>query len=307
MLPMPLPITAPVIFQKSPTTRQVYPPTSMPRKMRSFTRASVAGCALPAKGRLVPGGGAWFLAGMKRLLVLFLILLAPVHAAEWRNDAFGCVVNLPESEGWEAIPTPVVPGITVLVAMQNLKRQANFVVNVIDKTPSTDLADPKLHQLLAGILRAFSYDFPGFSKVQIGGITWLQYPVTSKADGIITKGVLRFGSGNGRIFCVNLMLHGGKEPSQDLELQAIAATFRFVEPAGAKPATIAAVPPAAGPGKPSSTTAASPATPPAETEDAAFGVIPISYVRYGTIGAAVLLVLLLLKKIISAGKTVRRM
>ncbi len=244
---------------------------------------------------------------MTRLLTIFLALLAPLHAAEWRNDEFGCVVNLPEGGGWEAIPTPAVPGVTVLVAMQNEKRQANFIVNVIDNAPGKDLADPKVQQHLSAMLRAFTYEFYGFSKVQLGGISWLQYPVTSRAGGAVTKGVVRYASGNGRIFSVSLMLGGGREPSQDLELQGIAGSFRFVTPGTAKPAIVAASPPKPVAQKhPSDIAPVAPRAPetlpPDGREQTVLGGIPIAYVRYTVVGASVLLVLVLLFYILRGGR-----
>lgn len=250
---------------------------------------------------------------MKRILALLLTLLAPIHAAEWRNDAFGCSANLPESDGWQPVPSPTVPGINILITMQNTKRNAVFGISVLENPPSTDLRDPKVRQLIDTMLRSFTYQFVGFSSVQIGGLSWIQYPVTSNAGGQITKGVVRFTSGNGRIYGVSLLVGGGKEAAQDVELQTVAASFRLVTPVAAHaPSGAVSSSPDAAPGATTAATGDKTGAKPQKGEGSAegkpsegdrIGGIPKEYVRYAGIGAAVMIILILLMKIIGGGST----
>jgi hypothetical protein len=176
------------------------------------------------------------------IALLVLVLLAPVHAVEWRSEEFNCSANLPGSPGWLGIEVPPIPGITVLVAIRHPARQALFGINVLDRLPGANLNDPPVRQAIENLLRQFAYQFVGHSTVRIGAFDWLQYPVRAGSGPQQVSGVIRFTSANGQIFGLTLLRGGGQDASQDAELQQTAASFR-VGPVDAAPAVAVATPP----------------------------------------------------------------
>ncbi len=181
---------------------------------------------------------------MRKAIAFFLFsLVLSLRAVEWRDDVYACAANLPDGPGWVPIRVAEVPGTTVLIAMQNTVRQVVFGVNVLNNPPSLNLSDDATVKAIEQLMRGLTYQFFGRSTVQIGATSWLQYPVTSTSGGLNAKGILRFTSANGRIYAVSLLAGGGKEPTQDAELQQAAASFRLlpqIQVAAAKPAPVAA-------------------------------------------------------------------
>lgn len=177
---------------------------------------------------------------MRKAIALFLFsLVLSLRAVEWRNDEYACAANLPETPGWVPIRVADVPGTKVLIAMQNTVRQVVFGVNVLSNPPSPNLSDDATVKAIEQLMRSLTYQFFGRSTVQIGTTSWLQYPVTSTSAGLNAKGIVRFTSANGRIYAVSLLAGGGKEPSQDAELQQTAASFHLfpqIQVATTKPA-----------------------------------------------------------------------
>jgi hypothetical protein len=161
--------------------------------------------------------------------LLLSLLVTSIHAFEWRSEIYHCAANLPESTGWNVIEAPPTPGITVVVAMQNIAKQAVFGINVVEKPPGTDLSDPAVKKSLEDLLRKFSYQAIGHSVVKLGGLEWLQYPVLSGSGAERVTGVVRFTSAGGRIFSVTALRGGGQEAAQDVELQQAAASFRILD------------------------------------------------------------------------------
>ncbi len=179
---------------------------------------------------------------MIRALLFLIVLVSPLHAVLWKDDSFGCAVNLPETAGWQPIQAGDFPGLAVLVSMQNSNRGAVFGITALTDPPSTNLRDPLTQQALEKMLQSFGYEWVGNSTVNVGGLEWRQYNVTAGKGAQATNGVVRYTVGNGRIFAVTLLVGGGKVAAQDLELQNTAGSFRLFAPvAGAPRATAPAV------------------------------------------------------------------
>ena len=176
---------------------------------------------------------------MRNAIDFFLLsLLLPLHAVEWHDDT--CAVNLPNSLGWVPIQVAKVPGTTVLIAMQNPARQSAFGVNVLNNLPSASLSDGATINAIKKLMRDLTYEFIGHSTLQIGVLSWVQYPITSTSSGVNAKGIVRFTSANGRIYAISMLAGGGKEPSLDSEMQQAAASFRILQ-ATTTPAPVVAV------------------------------------------------------------------
>ncbi len=178
------------------------------------------------------------------LLFLLTLLLVPLHAAAWQDDANGCAVNLPESAGWQAMPAMPegsIPGLRVLVSMQQPSRGAVFGVTVLTNPPSLSLRDKTTQQAIEVMLRGFGYSLAGSATTTIGGLEWRQYNVRSETGGEVATGVVRYTSGNGRIYAVTLLVGGGREAAQDLELQSAASSFRLFAAAASAPIPPSAV------------------------------------------------------------------
>ncbi len=256
---------------------------------------------------LCKGGVLCLVMEMLRLILLLSVLLAlPLHSQSgtvaWKSDEFGCSANLPVSQGWQPIAAPEIPGLTVLVAMQNPSRGAVFGVNVVNNAPKANLRDPLTVKTLEDALKSFQYQFFGNSFVTIGGTEWRQYNVKSIAPGQAASGVVRYGVANGRIFGVSLILGGGKEAVQDVELQTAAASVRFFMPMGAavavQPAEAPVVPAPAADNK---VVDAKPAVSKAEEPKKEAKADEPDYKRLAIIGAVVVVVLLILLKLIGGG------
>ena len=165
------------------------------------------------------------------LPLLLLCLAATAHAREWSSPIFHCAANVPDSAGWQVIDAPPAPGIAPVLVMQNTSKQTVFGINVIEKYHEANLADPAIQKELEGIMRQFGYQSIGHSNVTAGGITWLQYPVSAGSGPQQVSGLIRYASVGGYVFSITMMRGGGKEASQDIELQQAAASFRVL-PAG---------------------------------------------------------------------------
>jgi hypothetical protein len=177
---------------------------------------------------------------MRRFGFLFLLLLlTPLHAVVWTDDAQGCAANLPETPGWTAAQPAATPGITVLVAYNNPTRNAWFLINVLDNAPSANLRDPATVQFIETTLRKFGYQLLGNATMTIGGIEWRHHPVQVPMGGQTMTGVVRYASHHGKVFAVSMLLGGGKEAAQDVELMTAAASVRLFTPN----APVAATPP----------------------------------------------------------------
>ncbi len=227
---------------------------------------------------------------MRTVLLFLVALLLPLHSEEWRSDAFNCSLNLPTSAGWQPIPAPDSPGVTILVAMQNPARQAVFGLNLLTNLPSADLRDAATTTKIESMLHGFGYQFIGHSTVKIAGRDWVQYPVRASNNGQTVTGVIRYTSDQEKVYSLSLLLGGGKEAAQDPELQAAAASFRLHAPL----ATATPVQPSPAGQKPPAN-----ATPPAP-EIAAEPKQP-DYLRYAILGGAALLVLMVFGKLIGGG------
>lgn len=167
---------------------------------------------------------------MRKVIALFLLsLFIPISAAEWRDDSYACAVNLPESNGWAKIKMADVPGSTTLIIMQNPTRQVAFGVNVLNNLPNANLSDANTLKSMEQLMQSLTYQFAGHSKIQIGSTSWLQYPVVSTFNGLNAKGIVRFASGNGRVYAVSMLAGGGKDPGADSEMQQAAASFRILQ------------------------------------------------------------------------------
>lgn len=239
---------------------------------------------------------------LRLLLILSALLALPLQAVPWKSDEFGVAANLPETNGWAPIAPPEIPGLTVLVAMQNPSRGAVFGVNVVNNVPKANLRDPLTVKTIEDSLRSFQYQFVGNSFVTIGGSEWRQYNVKSVAGGQVASGVVRYTAANGRIFGVTILLSGGKEAAQDVELQSCSASVRFFVPAGTavaaappepKAAPVTAAPAQLAEAKPS---VSAPAPEKKETKAS-----EPDYVRLGIIGGGVIIVILVLLKLIGGG------
>jgi hypothetical protein len=193
--------------------------------------------------------------------IAFLLVLITVSASalEWKSELFHCTANLPDSTGWQAVESPPASGLTTLVVMQNLGRQAVFGINVVEDLPGTNVTDPAVRQRLENMLRQFTYQFNGHSTVKVGDQDWLQYPVRSGSGAQRVSGVIRFASAGGYVFGITMLKGGGQDAASDMELQQAAASFR-VQPAIAS-ATQPAQPPT------TQTLAATPAAPTARLSD----------------------------------------
>jgi hypothetical protein len=239
----------------------------------------------------------------KSLPLLLAVFLVSAHAFEWRSEIFHCSANLPDSTGWKVIEAPPTPGITVVVAMQNPGKQAVFGINIVEKLPGTDLADPAVKRAIEELLRKFSYQAIGHSVVKISGRDWLQYPVQSGSGAERVTGVVRFTSAGGRVFSITALRGGGQEAAQDVELQQAAASFRILETMPpAKPAiaqSTSSPPPPTAPadGK-------EPANAPPPAEPSATGLGENRRLIWSVAGGIAALLVFL--KIISGGKTSKR-
>lgn len=243
-----------------------------------------------------------------KIILLLFTMLGPVRAAEWKSDIFHFSVMLPDSTGWQPIDPPPLPGITVVVALRNPVRNTLFGINVVERVPSANVADPAVQKIIEDQLRQCPYQFQGRSTVKISGIDWLQYPVRAGTGAQSVSGIVRFGAANGYIFAITLLKGGGGEVVQDFELQQAAASFRPLAfappvatlqavptppaPATAPPLTPVAsvLPNKAAPGKPTPATAA-----PADPES--------PYLKWIWLGGGGLVVLLILFKIIGGSDT----
>lgn len=239
----------------------------------------------------------------KTLPLLLAVFLVSAHAFEWRSEIFHCSANLPDSTGWKVIEALPTPGITVVVAMQNPGKQAVFGINIVEKLPGTDLADPAVKRAIEELLRKFSYQAIGHSIVKISGIDWLQYPVQSGSGAERITGMVRFTSAGGRVFSITALRGGGQEAAQDVELQQAAASFRILETMPPAKPTIAQS--ASTPPPPVAPTASKDAVkaPPAVDQPATGLGEKRRLILYAAGGIAALLVFL---KIISSGKSAKR-
>lgn len=219
------------------------------------------------------------------LLLLALALLSPLHAAAWKNDAFGCSANLPDSAGWAPIQSGDIPGMTVLVSMQNQGRV--FGITALDNPPSTNLRDPATQQAIEKMLKGFGYTWAGVSTTSFGGLDWRQYNVTAGN----ANGVVRYTSGNGRIFAVTLLVSGNNPAAQDVELQAAGGSFRLYRPAEVASASTTPTSPSI-PGLPG--TRANPASSTPSTSDDGPKVASSSFTTLLITGGAALLFIIIL-------------
>jgi hypothetical protein len=251
---------------------------------------------------------------MRFLLVLLLALVLPATALEWRNDEFGCSANVPDSAGWTPIQTENAPGLVMLITLQNPAKNAYFGINVLRNLPSANLKDPATITALEGTLRAYGYQFIGRSSLVVGGREWVQFPVRTTNGGQTLAGLVRYTSANNQVYGVNLLRGGGQDAAQDPELQAAAASVRItsIQAVPAVPAApVAAAPVTAPPPSPGATTPAPVAvTPPSSVDGDAREVVKIGpltltqkQVRMGIYGAAGLLVLIILLKIVGGSGT----
>src|SRR5262245_52961942 len=124
-------------------------------------------------------------------LLLVMLCVAPLQAVMTSFKPYGFEVNLPESTGWAPVGAPDIPGVTVLVFMQNPTRNAVFVVDVLNNPPSTNLRDPNTVRTIETTLKSFRREFVGSAMIPIGGVEWRQYRVTT-ADG--GNGLVRYAS-----------------------------------------------------------------------------------------------------------------
>ncbi|MEQ1850250.1 MAG: hypothetical protein ABMA01_01530 [Chthoniobacteraceae bacterium] len=239
----------------------------------------------------------------KSLLLLLAAFLVSAHAFEWRSEIFHCSANLPDSAGWNVIEAPPTPGITVVVAMQNPGKQAVFGINIVEKLPGTDLADPAVKRAIEELLRSFSYQAIGHSVVKISGLDWLQYPVQSGSGAERITGMVRFTSAGGRVFSITALRGGGQEAAQDVELQQAAGSFRILQTMPpAKPAIAQSTSNPPPPTAPTDSKDAAKTPPSAEPPATGLGDQP-RLIWYAAGGIAALLVFL---KIISGGKSSKR-
>ena len=244
------------------------------------------------------------------LILLCLVNLA--QAAEWRNDAYGVVANLPDTAGWQPIEAPSSAAITVLAAMQQPQKQAVFGINVLHQLPNANLRDPGTLAMIEKSLRDLGYQFFGRASVNVGGREWLQFPV--RGGNPPSSGLIRYTSANNQVYVVSLLRGGGQEAAQDPELLTAAASVRINQPQATVAATAPSAPTVAqapAPGTSAPPSAASSTTPaasePAETA-VPTGMVKIGpieltqqQVRLGLFGAVGLLVLVILMKIIGGG------
>ena len=246
-----------------------------------------------------------------------IFVFATGRAAEWANDQYGCSANLPDSPGWQQVPAPEVPGMTLLLMMQQAQKQAAFGINVLHNLPNTNLRDEGTIRAIEQILRSFTYQPIGRSRVVVNGREWLQFPVTSSNPGQPLTGVIRYTTANNVVYGVTILLGGGRQAAQDPELQAAAASVRIgnvqsVAATGTAPAPAAGTPaPAAEPTAPIAPVAPAPApSAPAigvsREEGAPVTIGPVTLTRpqlrmvgYG--GAGLIILLILLKIIGAAG------
>ena len=173
------------------------------------------------------------------LTVLLFCLVASTRAAEWKNEIFHCAANIPESPGWQIIDAPPSPGIAPVLTMQNTAKQAVFGISVVEKFRDAKISDVAVQKELEALLRQFGYQFIGHATVRAGGMDWLQYPVSAGAGTQTVNGIIRYASTGGYIFGITMLRGGGQQPSQDVELQQAAASFRLL-PAAPAPVPIAA-------------------------------------------------------------------
>jgi|GEM_PF-1698686 len=182
-------------------------------------------------------------------LLAFVLITAPLQAVGWRNDGFGISANLPDSAGWQPQGGDV-PGLSVLVMMQNPTRGAVFGITALNNPPNTNLRDPNTLKVIEAMLQRFGYTWAGSATTNINGQEWRQYNVTAGT----ANGVVRYTSGNGYIFAVTLLVGGREVAAQDVELQSAASSVRLFAPAA--PTSVASTTPgapdAAGKGTPSS-------------------------------------------------------
>jgi hypothetical protein len=237
---------------------------------------------------------------MRLLLSLFLVILTTAsHAEEKLNQLFGCAVDVPSGTGWQTIEAQSTPEVTVLWAAQHPQRQASYGVSVLHNLPGKTLRDDANIAAIQNLLKGMGYQTIGHSVVMVAGRGWLQFPVRGNNAGQPVSGLIRYTLANDHVFGISMLVGGGKEASQDTEMQSSAATFRVI-PIGA----VAGTPPA--PGEPSTTAPASgpptaAETPAAEEESDNVGGIPKQYIKIGFISLIALVVILTLVKIIGGG------
>ena len=229
---------------------------------------------------------------MRNILLCLIAILLPLHAEEWRSDLYNCTLNLPASAGWQQIPPQDVPGVATLVAMQNPTRQAVFGLTVLTEMPSPDLRNPNTSTRIEVMLHGFGYSFIGHSTVTIAGREWVQYPVQATNAGQPINGIIRYTSDHGKIYGLSLLLGGGKQAVQDVELQAAAASFRLFAPL-----TVVTAAPA-----PSLPAGQNPSTPAKATATETTAATQPDYLRYALLGGISLLVLLIFAKVIGGSK-----
>jgi hypothetical protein len=162
------------------------------------------------------------------IAILLLCLTFSARAREWKSELFHCAANIPDSGGWQIIEAPQSPGIASVITMQHTLRQSVFGINIVEKYRDANLADPAIQKDLEGMMRQFGYQFIGHSTVRINGLDWLLYPVTAGSGPQAIKGIIRFASAGGYVFCITLLRGGGQEVAQDPELQQAAASFRVL-------------------------------------------------------------------------------
>jgi hypothetical protein len=158
------------------------------------------------------------------LFLLIVVLVSPLQAVPWRNDAFGVSANLPDTQGWQPVQSGDVPGMTILVSMQNQGRV--FGITALNNPPSTNLRDLATQQALETMLKGFGYTWAGASTTSFGGLDWRQYNVTAGT----ANGVVRYTAGNGHIYAVTLLVSGNSPAAQDLELQTAGGSVRLYAP-----------------------------------------------------------------------------
>lgn len=169
---------------------------------------------------------------MRAILPILLLCLAiTAHAKEWKNEIFHCAANIPDGPGWQMIDAPPAPGLAPVLVMQNTARQSVFGINVVDKFRDANLADPAIQRELEAMLRQFGYQFVGHANVNVAGVNWLQYPVSTGAGSQQVSGLVRYASMGGYVFSISMLRGGGQQAAQDPELQQAAASFRIL-PAG---------------------------------------------------------------------------
>ena len=164
---------------------------------------------------------------MRILLALLLLLSAPLlPAAEWKSELFHCSAVLPSGPGWQMVEPPHLAGITTLVVVQHVGRQAAFGINIVEKTPGTDLANPAVRTVIESAIRQSGYPVIGHSKLRVGDLDWLNYPVRAGSGAQQVSGTVRFTSAGGYIFAVSMLKGGGQDAGQDADLVRAATSFR---------------------------------------------------------------------------------